>query len=142
MYEQMAIDRISEVENLTDNLDDETASWLIRWAIDKAPSLLADVTDEDEAGAKINSLMAVMRRINEIVPALSAKKPAELATDLKELAKLHAEAFDSAKKPNAKDFADSTTKVLKQPPLEAIQSMLTLIAPPTDSPAKAGKSRK
>src|SRR5260221_12106150 len=103
MYEQMAIDRISEVGNLTDNLTDDAASWLIRWAVDQAPALLVSIDDADTAGARINDIMAVMRKINEIIPARVSKEPDDLAKDIKDFARVYSKVFGTPRRLTAQE---------------------------------------
>jgi hypothetical protein len=66
MFNQLAIDRITETENLTDNLDDDTAEWLINWGIESARKLIGSSTDKEVADVTINRIMAIMRKLNKI----------------------------------------------------------------------------
>src|SRR5450631_495885 len=72
MDPQRAKERILENENLTDNLDDEAADWLLNWGIGHLNGLVGSIQDEDSAGEKINALMAVMRQLNRIGGILSS----------------------------------------------------------------------
>ena len=142
MYEQMAIDRISEVENLTDNLTDETASWLIRLAIDKATALLTDINDADAAGAKVNDLMAVMRDINQIIPALKSKQPSDLTKDLSAFVRVYSKAFGDSRKLTSKSLNKLATELKKMSPLEATKKLLTALSPGSVAHPATAKSKK
>jgi hypothetical protein len=142
MHEQMAIDRISEIGNLTDNLDDDTASWLIRWGIEKSTALIADIADVEEAGAKLNNVMAFMRKINEIIPARTVKKSGDLKSDLKVLVELYAKAFELTPQVSAKELTKHAGKIKKQSPLAAIQSLVTITAPQAESKTTTRKAKE
>jgi hypothetical protein len=75
-------ERILETENLTDELEDAQAGWLLQWGIACLDQLLEGTFDNQEvAGKKINELMAVMRKINSMVGASPAAGPGRLAAE-------------------------------------------------------------
>ncbi len=88
------VERILEAENLTDELEDAQANWLLDWGIGQLDGLLVDITDEELAGARVNALMAVMRKINRLAGSRQRHNPAELAADFATLADLWARARD------------------------------------------------
>jgi hypothetical protein len=93
MEKQTFIDRILETENLTDELEDSDANWLLNWGIARLDEVLKDATDPNIAAENVTALMAVIRKINRIVGSLSTKDPQELAADLAALRDLQAQAF-------------------------------------------------
>jgi len=90
---QPFIERILEVENLTDNLEDSQAKRLLDWGIGQLPVLLADLADPIGAAEKTGDLMRVMRSINRLIPDRAALSP----DDLSDLAEKAAAAFPKAR---------------------------------------------
>lgn len=88
-----AKDRMLEVENLTDALEDDDANWLLDWGIDKVGPLIQGIADDDQAGEKVNQLMGVMRSVNRITGDRSAAPPDELADDVRQLVEKYNAAF-------------------------------------------------
>jgi hypothetical protein len=86
-------DRMLETENLTDELEDVDANWLLNWGIHLLDQVLWNTIDEETAGENVNALMAVIRRINRICGWRESKSTAELALDLEKLSSLFAVAF-------------------------------------------------
>lgn len=93
MNEQAAVDRIMETENLTDALEDNDARWLMEWGIKCLHNLIETAQDDQEANIKVNALMAVMRKINQIAAGSRDKSPQELAEELTSLGELAAKVF-------------------------------------------------
>ena len=94
MDKKLFVERMLETENLTDELQDPSANWLLNWGIGLLDVLLKDATDEEAAGLKVNALMAVMRKINRMVGIRLDKDPAALASDFKMLAALAGELYE------------------------------------------------
>ncbi len=65
---QPFIDRMLEVENLTDNLEDKDAKRLLDWGIHWLPKALEGQVDADAAGDKANQLMGLLRKLNRLAP--------------------------------------------------------------------------
>jgi hypothetical protein len=93
MDRQIAIDRITETENLTDGLEDDDANWLLDWGIGHVDGLVTGIADEDAAGDKLNQLMAVMRTLNQIASNRAAKPPDALAADIRTFLERYQQAF-------------------------------------------------
>jgi hypothetical protein len=100
MREQDAIDRILETENLTYGLEDDDANWLLDWGIKLLPEVIGGVADDEVAGDKVNGLMAVMRKINQITADRADKDPEELSEDIHSLAGHSTRAFGIARSTN------------------------------------------
>ena len=96
MDKQPFIERMLELENLTDELEDEEASWLLEWGTSQMESVLAGIEDSETAGNRANALMAVMRKINRIAGSYKDKDPHSLAVELADLGLLCQQAFGPA----------------------------------------------
>ena len=94
MDKKLYIDRMLETENLTDELQDADAQWLLDWGINQLDRALRDVSGEDEADEKVTALMGVVRKINRMVGARESKDPESLAADCTALAALFGQAFN------------------------------------------------
>src|SRR5437016_5998938 len=101
MNEQAYIDRILEAENLTDNLQDEPANLLLHWGTSRVRSSLKDVADDEQAGQRVNAIMAVMRQINRIVGNAASTPMNDSINDLKKLVKLYTRATGASPTPAA-----------------------------------------
>ncbi len=66
MDRQLYVDRLLESENLTDQLEDDEANHLLDWGIAHIDGLINGASGADEAGDKVNRLMAVMRGLNSL----------------------------------------------------------------------------
>ena len=66
MDRQLYVDRLLESENLTDHLEDKEANALLDWGIAHIDGLINGAPGADEAGDKVNRLMAVMRGLNSL----------------------------------------------------------------------------
>ncbi len=93
MDKERFTERILETENLTDELEDADANWLLDWGIARLDAVLLGVKDEETAGNRVNALMAVMRKINRITGSYTSQSPQALAEDLAALHDLFAAAF-------------------------------------------------
>jgi hypothetical protein len=99
MDKQLFVDRILETENLTDELEDAEANWLINWGISQLDSLLVAVSDEEQAGEKVNALMATMRKLNRFAGRRQDKDIDDLAAELAGISGLFANTFDLDQEP-------------------------------------------
>ena len=93
MDRQLYVDRILESENLTDELLDMDARWLLDWGIGQLDRALQDVSGEDEADEKVTALMGAMRKINRIAGGRESTNSDAMAADLAALATLFTQAF-------------------------------------------------
>jgi hypothetical protein len=132
MFEQVAIDRITETENLTDNLEDDAAEWLISWGVSQAKTLISGVQSVDDAGDKIDTVMTVMRQINQIAGA-PADDATQLASDIEAFAALYSQTFNVIKPLSVDDYQRTAATITGQTPQEIIQQLLTLVNPASES---------
>lgn len=130
---QVAIDRITETENLTDNLEDDDANWLIDWGINKAADLIAPINDDEAAGAKLNAVMAVMRKLNQIVGSHASKDTDALADDVRVLAMMYASAFGSAHQMDATGLKHAAKAIAPKTPRETLEYLLNHVSPESTS---------
>jgi hypothetical protein len=94
MDKQIFIDRILETENLTDELEDSEADWLLNWGISKLDYVLEGIEDEEIAAEKVQALMKALRKVNRMIGSRADQEPEELAEELSALNDLFANAFD------------------------------------------------
>jgi hypothetical protein len=121
MEKERFIERILETENLTDELEDSDANWLLEWGTGQLDRVLQGATDEDTAGGKVNALMAVMRKINRILGSRERKAPQDLVADLEALTGLHAAAFGEARQPTPADYTAAAIELPKFPSRQALE---------------------
>jgi hypothetical protein len=129
MNEQAAIDRILETENLTDGLADDEANWLIDWGVERVRPLIAGIEDDEAAGEKVNQLMAVMRKLNQITADRGVKSAEDLAADVNTFLGAHAAAFGHAPTLGTGEVAFACVTIKMMPPLETMQFLLGLAEP-------------
>jgi hypothetical protein len=129
MEEQSAIDRILETENLTDNLEDQEANWLLDWGIKRLPGLISGIADDEAAGTKVNELMAVMRQVNRIIGGRDSISADELAGAIQMLADKYASAFGAVRETSLDDHTSLSAQIVEKPALEAMQVLLEWMAP-------------
>jgi hypothetical protein len=135
MNEEMAKDRILETENLTDNLEDAEADWLINWAIAQLPAVLNGAENEDIAGERLGMLMAIMRRLNRIVPDRANTPVEDLSAAIQDYLTEAGKLFEQAQQPvNTVEIAN---KIKQESTLEALKTLVNLTqksaVPPPDS---------
>jgi hypothetical protein len=76
---QNFIDRMLEVENLTDTLEDDDADYLLNWGVEHLKEKLGTIEDSEAAGEYTNNLMCFMRKLNQIAGDLENIQPEYLA---------------------------------------------------------------
>jgi len=93
MDKQLYIDRMLESENLTDELQDADARWLLDWGIGQLDGVLQAVSAEDEADERVTAWMGALRKINRMLGARADSSPEDLADGCLALAEAAARAF-------------------------------------------------
>jgi hypothetical protein len=129
MDKSLAVERMSETENLTDGLDDDDANWLLEWGTSHVGDLIAGIADDDAAGEKVNQLMAVMRSLNGIAADHDAKSPADLASDITKLSGQYAAAFGGAATRSDADVTRLAQALPSLAPRDVMQRLLDFLAP-------------
>lgn len=124
MNEQAAIDRILETENLTDGLEDEDANWLLDWGVDQVPELIGGINDNEAAGTKVNELMAVMRRLNQITADRAVKPPQALAEDIQTLAQAYRQAFGAGREAGPEEARKLAQSLAQNSPHDTLVTLI------------------
>ncbi len=130
------IERMSEVENLTDGLEDDDASWLLEWGIDQLPVILEKIEDEEVAGEKVHQLMAAMRRLNQITADRKVKAAPDLAKDIQAFLTHYTRAFGRAPTLRMGDEARLAGEIKAETPLATLQKLLTFAESGKPTPPK------
>ncbi len=129
MDQQIAIDRILETENLTDGLEDNDARWLLDWGIARLPTLIDKTEDEDAAGAKVNDLMVVMRKVNQIISARGSGSAEDLAVTIQELNLAISRLFGRTRALSSKNALSLANSLQTGTPRQAMQSLIEAMQP-------------
>ncbi len=117
---QNFIDRMLEVENLTDELEDEDAEFLLNWGVEHLKEQLGNIEDGEAAGEYTNALMGFMRTVNQIAGNLESVQP----EDLVQLAEYRRQAFTQGQV-LAKDTFDEAAAHLKtMTPHQSVEYLL------------------
>jgi hypothetical protein len=125
---QTLTDRLLESENLTADLEDPEADWLLQWGIAQIPLVVEGYTDEEAAGEKVSTLMAFMRRAGRSVARKDRRTPAELAAALDELAHLYGQAFTPLPSLTPETLAQAAAQMQAASPREALRFLVEWLA--------------
>ena len=125
MNKDLLIEKILETENLTSELEDDDADWLLNWGVNRVDEVLDGITDDEVAGGKINELMAVMRKINRITGSFSTDTPADLADSLIQLHDLFIKVFPgspaAAIQPEALPLQTTASQIKQESPRQVLE---------------------
>ncbi len=78
---KLLTDRLLQAENLTDNLEDDDAQFLLEWGVSQIPVITNETLDAEYADQRVMYLMRTMRALNRIAgnwPDLEPRQLAEL----------------------------------------------------------------
>ncbi len=120
---QTAIDRITEIESLTDEMDDDTASWIIDWAIEKLRGELPKIADEEQAAEKTDDVIGVLKQLNTITALIDHKNAGALPARIAQFAAAYQKAFGQAQ---PIDPARAATEIAPKSPREAMEHLLNI----------------
>jgi hypothetical protein len=127
MDKKLFIERMLESENLTDELEDRDANWLLDWGIGNLDALLSGINDPESAGLKVNHLMALMRKINRIAGGYAKKSTEDLAEELKALQELCIEAFGGIDRPmesgDSQTFEKKAANLAGMTPRQVVETL-------------------
>jgi len=122
MEKELFIERMLGVENLTDELEDEPADWLLKWGIARLDQVLKPAGEDPEAaGGRVNALMAVMRKINRMTGARQQADAESLAADFAALDGLFAAAFESGRSPSESECRAAAAHLAQLDPQPALE---------------------
>jgi phosphatidylserine/phosphatidylglycerophosphate/cardiolipin synthase-like enzyme len=134
MDEDLAIERITENENLTDGLEDDDANWLLHWGTSRVGGLIAGIDDDEMAGEKVNQLMAVMRSFNAIAADRSTKTPAALGDDIRALRDQYRATFGGISPANEHAITRLSNTMSSMTARAAMQQLLAFLEAPETLP--------
>jgi hypothetical protein len=117
---QNFIDRMLEVENLTDALEDEDADYVLNWGIEQLREKLGMIEDYDAAGEFTNNLMGFMRKLNNIAGDLENIQPEDLA----QLAERRQIVFGAGFEFSEDDYGMAAERLKLMTPSQAIKYLL------------------
>ena len=132
---QNLIDRMLEVENLTDALEDQDADHLLAWGAAQIREAAQKLDDPDAAGEFANNLMGFMRSLNRIAGNPGDVQPDDLA----QLAERSRKAFGPGREPAAQEYAETAAHLAAMTPRQVMDSLLAWLAP-TENPPSASES--
>ena len=117
---QTFIDRMLEVENLTDALEDEDADYLLNWGVAQLKGRLGSIEDSEAAGEYTNDLMGFMRALNQIAGDLE-----NVQTDkLVQLSERRQKALGPGQELAADAYDETVARLTTMRPREAIEFLL------------------
>jgi len=117
---QNFIDRMLEVENLTDSLEDEDADYLLNWGVTQLKQKLGDIEDSEFAGEYTNDLMGFIRILNQIAGNLANIQPEDLA----QVAECRQKALGPEPGLAAVACAEAITLLKQMTPRQAVEYLL------------------
>jgi hypothetical protein len=117
---QIFIDRMLEVENLTDALEDEDAEYLINWGVARLKEGLGKIEDREAAGEYTNNLMGFMRTLNQISGDLENIR----AEDLAVLADHRQKTFGAAQVQATETYDEVATRLKGMKPRQVLEYLL------------------
>jgi hypothetical protein len=153
---QVAIDRMMEIENLTDELDDDEANALLDWGASHVAELVEHIEDEEVAGSKLQELLAVLRKVNKLSVLRKHRTPEQLQAELGHYRELVRKAFDLGESKvddvQSAQTVEMASAMPSQPLADLVNGLIQVAdseiavarasaapvapaAPPTDSPA-------
>ena len=126
---QPYIDRMLEIENLTADLEDDEAEWLLHWGLDQINVVCDGLVDDAERDEHVHALMAFMRRLNRTVARKDRREPEMLAEELNELGGLYAQAFGQSRPLSPNDCRHTADQVKRLPAMDALQTLVEWFTP-------------
>ena len=118
---QNFVDRMLETENLTDELEDEPAKWLINWGVEKIDIVTDGIDDEELASEQVGNLMRFMRRLNRIAGNMDSLT----AEDLRELLDRHTSAFGASRTASEEEMTETAGRLSSMSPFEVLEFLIT-----------------
>ena len=117
---QNFIDRMLEVENLTDALEDDDADYLLNWGVEQLKGSLSRIEDMEAAGEYANNLMGFMRTLNQIAGDLENIQPESLV----QLEERRQKALGSEQGQAADSIEVASTRLKMLTPHQALEYLL------------------
>jgi hypothetical protein len=117
---QIFIDKMLEVENLTDALEDEEADILLNWGVEQLKKRLVKIEDNEAAGEYTNTLMGFMRMVNQI----AGDRENIQQENLVQLAELRQKAFGLEQELAAKAYGDISSRIKGMSSRQAVEYLI------------------
>jgi hypothetical protein len=134
---QAAVERLLETANLTDDLDDQAADQLIEWGANSLRTLITPEDTDQTSGDKLNKVMALMRAARQIARNARYNDPQGLQHYIQLFLNNAAELFPAQSVTRGTDVMISMAGALAgKSASQALQQLLTAVAPPTSSPVE------
>jgi hypothetical protein len=129
MDRQILIERLLEVANLTDWLEDEAAKSLLKWAVSQVDRLMAGSGDDEAVNRKLQGLMKVVKRINSL-----AGNPQNASNEsVADLLIRYEQAFGASRVADASDRAALIGALSSMQPKEAVVYLIDWLQKETDN---------
>jgi hypothetical protein len=126
MYDiQQFIDRITETENLTAELEDSEAKWLLNWGIGQLDTLLDGAEDEELASERVGNLMRLIRRLNRVC----ADPASIIPEDVTDLLDRQATAFGESRTVSEEEAAIVAGQLASMSVLDALIFLVSWLRP-------------
>jgi len=126
---QILIERMLETENLTDDLHDDDAEWLLSWGAERMREFGAAESME-AAEERAGALMKFMRGLNRLVGGLPGVDPADLAR----LPDHYAAAFGASRSAGELEIQDTAEALSWLGHREALEHIIQWARPLDPSP--------
>lgn len=123
---QTLTDRMLESENLTDNLQDQEAQWLLDWGIAELRRLAGEAENDQVLAEKAGALMKFMRGLNRLAGSLPDADPAELAR----LLESRFAAYGTSRPAEQAAINDAVTALSALPPRQALEFLIGWVEMP------------
>ena len=122
MYDrQNFVDRMLESENLTDELEDDAAKWLIHWGIEQIDIVTDGIEDGELASEKVGNLMRFIRRLNRIAGNLDSLT----GEDLSELLDRCSSTYGASRTASEEEMNETAGRLSSMSPFEALEFLIT-----------------
>jgi hypothetical protein len=123
---QLYIDRLLEAENLTGDLTDEDAAWLLDWGVQKLKGIAAETSDPDALDEKSGALMKFMRGLNRICGGLPQVDPSGLPA----LVDSYVVAFGTSRPADEAAAAEAASSLPSLTPRQALEFLIEWVQEP------------
>jgi len=128
---QIFTDRMLETENLTDDLEDTEARWLLEWGLRQVPLVVAGCQqDEELAGERIGYLMNFIRRTNRLVSRKNARPIEAMANELQTLEETYRQAFMDGRSHSEQEIFAAASQLPGLSPMAALAFLTGFYSPP------------
>jgi hypothetical protein len=126
---QPYLDRMLENENLTGDLKDEDAQWLLDWGAQQVKAMAAETSDPEALSQKAGALTRFMHSLSRLGGSLPYLEPAKLPL----LAESYAEAFGASRAADQAECIAAAARASQMEPGDALGFLLRWVQPPYTS---------